>query len=58
MTEARLSNVLLLHAYKDYTDQLNLNKTAEVFASLNGPYSLLASASYFIYYSVRARVIP
>ena len=35
MTEARLSNVVLLHAYKNYTDQLNLNKTAEVFASLN-----------------------
>ena len=35
MTEPRLSNVLLLHAYKDYTDQLNLNKTAEAFVSLN-----------------------
>ena len=35
MTEARLSNVLLLHAYRDYTDQLNLNKIAEAFASLN-----------------------
>ena len=35
MTEARLGNVLLLHSYKDYTDQLNLNKIAEAFASLN-----------------------
>ena len=35
MTEARLKNVLLLHAYKDYTDQLNLNNIAETFASLN-----------------------
>ena len=35
MTGARLSNILLLHAHKDYTDQLNLNKIAEAFASLN-----------------------
>ena len=35
MTEARLNNVLLLHAHKDYTDGLNLNNIAEAFASLN-----------------------
>ena len=35
MTEARLNNVLLLHAHKDNTDQLDLCNIAETFASLN-----------------------
>ena len=35
MTEARLNNVLLLHAHKDQTDVLNLFDIAETFASLN-----------------------
>ena len=35
MTEARLNNVLLLHAHKDNTDQLNLCNIVETFACLN-----------------------
>ena len=35
MTKARLNNILLLHAYKDYTDELSLLNIAETFASLN-----------------------
>ena len=35
MTESRLNNVLLLHAHKENTDDLNLFNIAENFASLN-----------------------
>ena len=35
MTESRLNNVLLLHAHKENTDDLNLFNIAKNFASLN-----------------------
>ena len=35
MTEARLNNVLMLHAHKDDNDALNKLNIAEAFTSLN-----------------------
>ena len=35
MTQKRLNNVMLLHAYKNCTDQLNLKEIASKFAGHN-----------------------